>query len=76
MSRAGGVFTQCLARLSDNIEDSAGRLGPSDGFGRRHIVGFEESADLVLQFAHAGDIPAHEGTPLRLAERGLDRLEP
>ena len=52
MFRAGGFFTQCFASPFDNIEDSAGRLGPSEGFGRVQVMGLNESADLVSQFAH------------------------
>ena len=51
-------MTQCLASPIDGIEDSARRLGPAEGFGSVHVVGFNETADLVSQFAHAGESAA------------------
>ena len=76
MVRAGGFLTQCLASPVDGIEDSARRLGPAEGFGSVHVVGFNETADLISQFAHAGESAAPQGAPLQLAEPGLDGVEP
>ena len=76
MSRAGGFYTQCLKSPFDSIEDSAGRLGPPEGFGSVHVVGLNESSDLFSQFGHAGEDGAPKGAPLQLAEPGLDRIEP
>ena len=42
----------------------------------QHIVGLNEAADFISQFAHAGEDPPPEGAPLQLAEPGLDGIEP
>ena len=57
-------------------QDGAGRLGPSERFGRVHVVGLYERADFLPQFAHAGEDASPEGAPLQLAEPGLDGIEP
>ena len=76
MSRAGDFLTQCFASSIDSIEDGAGRLGPSERFGRVHVVGLNESADLISQLAHAGEDAPPEGAPLQLSEPSLDGIKP
>ena len=67
-------FTGRLASPFDSIDDSTGRLGPSEGFVSVRVVGLNESADLISQFAHADEDAAPEGAPLQLTEPGLDGL--
>ena len=45
-------------------------------FGSVHVVGLNEAADFISQFAHAGEDASSEGAPLQLAEPGLDGIEP
>ena len=74
--RAGGFLTQRFASPVDGIEDGGSGLGPSEGFGRVPVVGLNEPADLIAQFAHAGESSSPQGTPLQLAEPSLDGIEP
>ena len=67
VSRAGDFLTQCFASSIESIEDSAGRLGPSERFGGVHVVGLNEAVDFISQFAHAGEDPAPESAPDRVS---------
>ena len=70
VSRAEGFLTQCLERSFDSIENGTGRLGPSERFGRVHVVSLNEAADFISQLAHAGEDPPPEDAPLQRSEPG------